>query len=108
MEREHCPQPPGAGSAHGHSKRVWGVAFAPDNRTLATAGADRAVHVWDLDATPVQSSLGPLLPRCRTEVSADHPLSFRTTFVVRKRCAGSVSARLTTTPVQRARPNVGR
>lgn len=34
---------------HGHTERVWGLAFAPDNRTLATTGADRTVRVRDLD-----------------------------------------------------------
>ncbi len=29
--------------------RVWTLAFAPDNRTLATAGGDHAVRLWDLE-----------------------------------------------------------
>jgi WD40 repeat protein/serine/threonine protein kinase len=31
----------------GHVGRVWEVVFAPDGRSLVSAGTDRAIHVWD-------------------------------------------------------------
>jgi WD40 repeat protein len=40
---------------------VYGVAFAPDGRTLATASADQTVLLWDLTNRDQPRRLGPPL-----------------------------------------------
>lgn len=32
----------------GHTKKVLGVAFSPDNQTLASGGYDNIIHLWDI------------------------------------------------------------
>ncbi|HEY6084673.1 MAG TPA: WD40 repeat domain-containing protein, partial [Nitrospira sp.] len=41
----------------GHSHGVWAVAFAPDNLTLASAGVDRLVRIWDIETGRLLRSL---------------------------------------------------
>jgi WD40 repeat protein len=40
---------------------VYGVAFAPDGRTFATASADQTVRLWDLSKPDKARQLGPPL-----------------------------------------------
>lgn len=41
----------------GHSQGVWTVAYAPDGQTLASAGADRLVRIWDIETGRLLKSL---------------------------------------------------
>ncbi len=45
----------------GHTRAVYGVAFAPDGHTLATTGEDRNIRLWDLSDRDQYRQLGPPL-----------------------------------------------
>jgi WD40 repeat protein/serine/threonine protein kinase len=42
-----------------HGEQVWGIAFSPDNRYVATAAYDNAVRIWDCRTGAQQQRLSP-------------------------------------------------
>lgn len=43
-----------------HKDAIYALAFAPDGKTLATAGYDRVIHLWDISDAPTAQK-GPRL-----------------------------------------------
>src|SRR5581483_11779529 len=41
----------------GHTRQVLGVDFSPDGATLASAGDDRVIKLWDVASTKVKATL---------------------------------------------------
>jgi WD40 repeat protein len=50
-----------AGVVGGHDHQIWGSAFSPDGRRLATASNDRTVRVWAWDPARFESEQEPEL-----------------------------------------------
>jgi WD40 repeat protein len=47
----------------GHTAAVWGAAFSPDGRRLATTSADDSVKLWLTDLDELASAVCDSLPR---------------------------------------------
>ena len=50
MGKDGAPDAPAIVTITGHKDAIYALAFAPDGATLATAGYDRVIHLWDVPA----------------------------------------------------------
>ncbi len=55
-----------AEAARAHADSVYGLAFSPDGRTLATAGYDRVIHLWSVPAAKADAPPAALETPVRT------------------------------------------
>jgi len=59
----------------GHTDRIFGVAFSPDGRTMATASWDKTVKLWSLGGPKAKSGKLPTPPLGTGLVPAKRPLA---------------------------------
>ncbi|HEV3383976.1 MAG TPA: WD40 repeat domain-containing protein, partial [Gemmata sp.] len=62
----------------GHKDAVYALAFAPDGKTLATAGYDRLIHLWDVSPGQLTNTAVITTPRLTLKDHSDtiYGLSF--------------------------------
>src|SRR5207248_3261327 len=58
-------------SVTGHKDAVYALAFAPDGKTLATAGYDRVINLWDVPQGPPADSMFLKTPRLALKDHSD-------------------------------------
>ena len=49
-----------------HTSGVFGIAFSPDSKSVATAGFDKQIIIWDIDSGEVKATLKGHLDRIRS------------------------------------------
>lgn len=59
MDSEENDGPIQVSTIQGHEGRVWNVAWSPDGKHLATAGADNVIRLWDVEK---QLGISPYSP----------------------------------------------
>ncbi len=56
----------------GHTGRIWGVAFSPDGKMLASVGKDSTLRLWDVNTGwQIRKIAAPLYPKVNVAFSPD-------------------------------------